>query len=67
MTWLDWVYSPDGEKAIDEVLNKGNPSAKSNTRQAQAIKGLQFVYADQDFYDANKEFQQELKDAFGIQ
>jgi iron(III) transport system substrate-binding protein len=67
MTWLDWVYSPDGEKAIDEVLNKGNPSAKSNTRQAQAIKGLRFVYADQEFYDANKEFQQELKDAFGIQ
>ena len=40
LVWLDWVYSPEGEKAIDEVLNKGNPAAGSNSKQAQIIKGL---------------------------
>jgi iron(III) transport system substrate-binding protein len=66
LVWLDWVYSPDGEKAIDEILNKGNPSAKSDTRQAKLIKGQRFVYADDDFYVANKDFQQEIKKAFGM-
>jgi len=64
--WLDWVYSPDGERAIDEILNKGNPAAGSGSRQAQLIKGQRFVYEDENFYFANKEFQQELKNKFGI-
>jgi iron(III) transport system substrate-binding protein len=66
LVWLDWVYSPDGEKAIDEVLNKGNPAPGSNSRQAQIIKGSRFVYEDDDFYNSSKEYQQELKNKFGI-
>jgi len=66
MVWLDWVYSPDGEKAIDEVLNKGNPAAGSGTRQAQLIKGQRFVHEDESFYNSSKELQNELKNKFGI-
>ncbi len=66
LVWLDWVYSPEGEKAIDEVLNKGNPAAGSNSKQAQIIKGLRFVYEDDVFYNSSKEFQQELRNKFGI-
>lgn len=66
LVWLDWVYSPDGEKAIDEILNKGNPSPKSDTRQAKLIRGQRFVYADDDYFVANKDLQQEIKNAFGI-
>ncbi|MBI2985163.1 MAG: extracellular solute-binding protein [Deltaproteobacteria bacterium] len=66
LVWLDWVYSPEGEKAIDEILNKGNPSPESNTRQAKLVKGLRYVHGDDDFYVANKDFHQELKNLFGI-
>jgi iron(III) transport system substrate-binding protein len=66
MLWLDWVYSADGEKAIDDVLNKGNPAAGSPTRQAQLIKGQRFIYEDADFYNASKDLQEELKSKFGI-
>ena len=65
LLWLDWVYSQDGEKAIDEVLNKGNPVA-TNTRQGQLIKGVRFVYEDENFYNSSKDYQQELKNRFGI-
>ena len=66
LVWLDWVYSPDGEKAIDEVLNKGNPAAGSGSRQAQLIKGQKFIYEDDEFYNSSKEYQEQLKNKFGI-
>jgi len=66
LVWLDWVYSPDGEKAIDEVLNKGNPGTGSGSRQAQSIKGQRFVYEDDNFFNSSKDYQEELKNKFGI-
>ena len=67
LVWLDWVYSQDGEKAIDEVLNKGNPAAGNGSRQAPAYQRRQrFVYEDENFYNSSKDYQEELKNKFGI-
>ncbi len=66
LVWLDWVYSSDGEKAVDEVLDKGSPFPGSNSRQAQIIKGVRFAYEDDAFYKSSKPFQKELKSKFGI-
>ena len=47
-------------------LNKGNPAAGSGSRQAQLIKGQKFIYEDDEFYNSSKEYQEQLKNKFGI-
>lgn len=65
--WLDWIFSDEGNKAVDEITGKGNPFPGSGTQQAEAIKGLSYVGRDDGYVYQNSEFANELSRILGIQ
>ena len=64
--WLDWLYSPEGVKIVDEVTLKGSPFPGSGTSQSEAIKGLKYVVRDSDFYNKSQDFGKELQQILGV-
>jgi len=64
--WLDWLFSPAGVKALDEITTKGSPFPGSGSQQAAAVKGLSFIREDENYGNQNKEFKEELQKTLGI-
>ncbi len=64
--WLDWLLSPEGSKASEEIEDKGNPFPGSGSQQSEAIKGLAFVVTDETFQIENEAFTKELNGLLGI-
>jgi iron(III) transport system substrate-binding protein len=64
--WLDWIFSPEGIKTIDELTHKGSPFPGSGTSQSEAIKGLKYVVRDSDYYNKNQGFGKKLQKILGI-
>jgi iron(III) transport system substrate-binding protein len=64
--WLDWLLSPEGSKASEEIEDKGNPFPGSGSQQSEAIKGLPFVVTDESFHMENEAFTKELNNLLGI-
>ena len=64
--WLDWLFSPDGVKALEEVTTKGSPFPGSGSYQSEAVKGLEYIREDEKYINENKEFQKELQRILGI-
>ncbi len=64
--WLDWLFSPPGVKALDEITTKGSPFPGSGSQQANAVKGLSFIREDEKYGNENIEFKKELQKILGI-
>ena len=64
--WLDWIFSPEGVKNVDELTFKGSPFAGSGTSQSEAIKGLNMVVRDGDHYGKTQDFGRQLQKILGV-
>jgi ABC-type Fe3+ transport system substrate-binding protein len=64
--WLDWLFSPEGVKALEEVTTKGSPFPGSGSSQSEAVKGLSYLREDEKYINENKEFHRELQKILGI-
>jgi ABC-type Fe3+ transport system substrate-binding protein len=64
--WLDWIFSPEGIKTVDDLTKKGSPFPGSGTSQSEAIKGLKYVVRDSDYYNKNQEFGKKLQKILGV-
>jgi len=63
--WLDWIFSPEGVKIVDELTFKGSPFPGSGTTQSEAIKGLNIVVRDGDYYGKTQDFGRQLQKILG--
>ena len=66
LVWLDWIFSPDGVKSVDELTFKGSPFPGSGTSQSEAIKGLSYVVRDGDYYGKTQDFGRQLQKILGV-
>jgi iron(III) transport system substrate-binding protein len=66
LVWLDWIFSPDGVKSVDELTFKGSPFPGSSTSQSEAIKGLRYVVRDGDYYGKTQDFGRQLQKILGV-
>jgi iron(III) transport system substrate-binding protein len=64
--WLDWIFSPEGVKSVDELTFKGSPFPGSGTSQSEAIKGLGYVVRDGDYYGKTQDFGRQLQKILGV-
>jgi hypothetical protein len=64
--WLDWLFSPDGVQALEEVTTKGSPFPGSGSSQSIAVKGLDYIREDTRYLNENREFHNELQKILGI-
>jgi iron(III) transport system substrate-binding protein len=64
--WLDWIFSPEGVKSVDELTFKGSPFPGSGTSQSEAIKGLNYVVRDGDYYGKTQDFGRQLQKILGV-
>jgi iron(III) transport system substrate-binding protein len=64
--WLDWIFSAEGVKAVDELTFKGSPFPGSGTSQSEAIKGLGYVVRDGDYYGKTQDFGRQLQKILGV-
>jgi iron(III) transport system substrate-binding protein len=64
--WLDWIFSPEGVKSVDELTFKGSPFPGSGTSQSEAIKGLGYVIRDGDYYGKTQDFGRQLQKILGV-
>jgi ABC-type Fe3+ transport system substrate-binding protein len=64
--WLDWIFSPEGVKLVDVLTNKGSPFPGSGTSQSEAIKGLNYVVRDGDYYGKTQDFGRQLQKILGV-
>ncbi|MET0501989.1 MAG: ABC transporter substrate-binding protein [Candidatus Binatia bacterium] len=64
--WLDWLFSPDGTQALEDVTTKGSPYPGSGSSQSIAVKGLEYIGEDARYVNDNREFHNELQKTLGI-
>ncbi|HLN85851.1 MAG TPA: extracellular solute-binding protein [Candidatus Limnocylindrales bacterium] len=64
--WLDWIFSPEGVKNVDQLTFKGSPFPGSGTTQSEAIKGLNMVVRDGDYYGKTQDFGRQLQKILGV-
>ena len=64
--WLDWIFSPEGVKNVDQLTFKGSPFPGSGTSQSEAIKGLGYVVRDGDYYGKTQDFGRQVQKLLGV-
>jgi len=46
--WVEWLYSPQGLKAVEAITGKGLVFPGSESQQAKAVAGLNIIYKTED-------------------